>query len=76
MAGTSTTGPTTQLSRPAPWRLHPASMVYEKEHLLIDGSGKYPDYNFYHKAGIKVKGKDKGQADNEKPPVDVRSLMP
>lgn len=52
------------------------NMVYEKEHLLIDGSGKYPDYNFYRKAGITIKGKDKGQADKEKPPVDVRSLMP
>jgi NADH-quinone oxidoreductase subunit I len=52
------------------------NMVYEKEHLLIDGSGKYPDYNFYHKAGISVKGKDKGQADQEKSPIDVRSLMP
>ena len=52
------------------------NMVYEKEHLLIQGPGKYPDYNFYRKAGISIKGKNKGQADNEKPPVDVRSLMP
>ena len=52
------------------------NMVYEKEHLLIDGCGKQPEYNFYHKAGITVKGKDKGQADNEKPPIDVRSLLP
>ena len=52
------------------------NMVYEKEHLLIEGSGKYPDYNFYRKAGISIKGKDKGQADKEKAPVDVRSLMP
>lgn len=53
-----------------------ASMVYEKEHLLIDGPGKYHDYNFYRKAGITIKNKDKGQADNEKAPVDVRSLLP
>ncbi|WP_339901172.1 NADH-quinone oxidoreductase subunit NuoI [Paraglaciecola polaris] len=52
------------------------NMVYEKEHLLIDGVGKYPDYNFYHKAGISIKDKGKGQADNEKPPVDIRSLLP
>ncbi len=53
-----------------------SSMVYEKEHLLIDGPGKYHDYNFYRKAGISIKGKDKGEADKEKSPVDVRSLLP
>lgn len=52
------------------------NMVYEKEHLLIDGSGKYPDYNFYRQAGISVKGKEKGESHNEKPPVNVRSLLP
>jgi NADH-quinone oxidoreductase subunit I len=52
------------------------NMVYEKEHLLIDGPGKYPDYNFYRVAGISVAGKDKGEAENEAPPVDIRSLLP
>ncbi|MDN4502907.1 NADH-quinone oxidoreductase subunit NuoI [Alteromonadaceae bacterium BrNp21-10] len=52
------------------------NMVYEKEHLLIDGPGKYHDYSFYRKAGISIKGKGKGEADNESPPVDIRSLMP
>jgi NADH-quinone oxidoreductase subunit I len=52
------------------------SMVYEKEHLLIDGPGKYPDYNFYRVAGISIAGKDKGEAENEAPPVDIRSLLP
>ena len=52
------------------------NMVYEKEHLLIAGSGKYPDYSFYRKSGITIKGKGKGQADQEKPPIDVRSLLP
>ena len=28
-------------------------------------SGKYPDYNFYHKTGMAVAGKAKGEADNE-----------
>ena len=51
-------------------------LVYEKEDLLIDGPGKYHDYNFYRVAGLAIKGKDKGEAENEKPPVDVRSLMP
>ena len=52
------------------------AMVYEKEDLLIDGTGKYHDYNFYRVAGLAITGKDKGDALNENPPVDVRSLLP
>ena len=52
------------------------AMVYEKEDLLISGPGKYPQYNFYRVAGLAIQGKDKGEAENENPPVDVRSLMP
>jgi NADH-quinone oxidoreductase subunit I len=52
------------------------SLVYEKEHLLIAGTGKYPQYNFYRVAGLSIAGKDKGAAENEAPPVDVRSLLP
>ena len=52
------------------------SMVYEKEHLQIDGEGKYKGYNFYRVAGMAIAGKDKGEAQNEEPPVDVRSLLP
>jgi NADH-quinone oxidoreductase subunit I len=52
------------------------NLVYEKAHLLIDGPGKYPDYNFYRVAGIGIAGKDKGQAEHEAPPVDVRDLLP
>jgi NADH-quinone oxidoreductase subunit I len=52
------------------------NMVYEKEDLLISGTGKYPDYSFYRVAGLAIAGKDKGQAENEAPPVDVRGLMP
>jgi len=52
------------------------SMVYEKEDLLISGEGKYHGYNFYRVAGLAIKGKDKGEAENERPPVNVRSLMP
>jgi len=53
-----------------------SSMVYEKEDLTISGPGKYPGYNFYRVAGLKIAGKDKGQAENERQPVDVRGLMP
>jgi NADH-quinone oxidoreductase subunit I len=51
-------------------------LVYEKEHLLISGPGKYPRYDFYRVAGLAIGGKDKGEGENEQPPVDVRSLMP
>lgn len=52
------------------------NMVYEKENLLISGTGKYPDYSFYRVSGKSIGGKDKGQAENESEPVNVRSLMP
>ena len=52
------------------------NMVYEKEDLLIDGPGKYPEYNFYRVAGLAIGGKEKGEAEKEDPPVDLRSLLP
>lgn len=52
------------------------NLVYEKEDLLISGPGKYPDYNYYRMAGLSIEGKDKGEAENEAPPVDLRSLLP
>jgi len=52
------------------------TLVFEKEDLLIDGTGKYHDYNFYRVAGMAIAGKDKGEARHEDPPVDVRSLLP
>ena len=53
-----------------------SSLVYEKDDLLISGQGKYHGYNFYRVAGYAVGGKNKGEAENERPPVDVQSLMP
>lgn len=52
------------------------NMVYEKEDLLISGPGKYPDYNFWRVAGVQIGGKDKGEAEREAPPTDIRGLMP
>jgi NADH-quinone oxidoreductase subunit I len=52
------------------------NLVYEKQDLLIAGTGKYPGYNFYHVAGLAVPGKDKGTAEREDPPVDIHSLLP
>ncbi len=51
-------------------------LVYEKEHLLIDGPGKYPDYDFWRVAGVRIGGKDKGESENEAPPADPRTLLP
>ena len=53
-----------------------AGMVYEKDDLTISGPGKYAGYNFYRVAGLAIKAKDKGHAENERPPSDVRTLMP
>ncbi len=52
------------------------NLVYEKEHLLIDGPGKYPDYNFYRVSGLAIAGKDKGEAQDEARPINVKSLLP
>ncbi|MCL4302224.1 MAG: NADH-quinone oxidoreductase subunit NuoI [Anaerolineae bacterium] len=52
------------------------NLVYEKEDLLISGTGKYPGYNYYRVAGLAIGGKDKGEAENEAPPVDVHTLLP
>ncbi|MCG7497271.1 NADH-quinone oxidoreductase subunit NuoI [Vibrio sp. Of7-15] len=52
------------------------NLVYEKEHLLIDGPGKYHDYNFYKVSGKAIKNKTKGEALNEQAPINIRSLLP
>ena len=52
------------------------SMVYEKEDLLISGTGKYHDYNFYRVAGKSIGGKGKGEAENESEPIDGKTLLP
>nr|WP_280539703.1 NADH-quinone oxidoreductase subunit NuoI [Chromohalobacter sp. 11-W] len=51
-------------------------LVYEKEDLLISGPGKDHNYNFYRVAGLSIAGKDKGEAQNEAEPINVKSLMP
>ena len=47
-----------------------------KGRLTVNGTGKYPDYNFYRVSGMKIEGKEKGEAINEASPVDVKSLLP
>lgn len=51
-------------------------MVYEKSDLLISGVGKRPGYNFYRVAGMAVGGKDKGEAENEAEPINIKTLLP
>jgi NADH-quinone oxidoreductase subunit I len=53
-----------------------SSLVYEKEDLLISGTGKYHDYDFYRTAGVDVGGKKRGEGENEEEPVDVKGLLP
>jgi NADH-quinone oxidoreductase subunit I len=52
------------------------NLVYEKEDLLISGTGKYPGYNFYRVAGLSAGVKARGEGAEELPPVDVRDLLP
>lgn len=52
------------------------NLVYEKEHLLISGPGKYPDYNYYRVTGMATENQPKGSHQNEAAPIDVRSLLP
>ena len=52
------------------------NLLYRKEHLLIEGTGKYHDYSFYQVSGKAIEGKGKGDADNELPPIDIKSLLP
>jgi NADH-quinone oxidoreductase subunit I len=51
------------------------NLVYEKEDLLIDGEGKYHGYNYYKVAGLSIKNKDKGEAENEEAPSDPNTLL-
>lgn len=53
----------------------PLNLVFEKEDLLIDGGGKDDQYNFYRHAGIGV-ALERGQGEEERPTVDVRTNMP
>ena len=51
-------------------------LVYEKEYLLIDGPGKYHDYNYYRVTGMATEQHPKGAHDHEAQPIDTRSLLP
>ncbi len=51
-------------------------LIYEKDRLLINGTGKDTAYDFYRHAGIATPGKDLGAGEQEKAPVDRDSNLP
>jgi NADH-quinone oxidoreductase subunit I len=53
-----------------------SSLIYDKQDLLISGEGKRPGYRYWSVAGKAIEGKDKGQGEQESPPVDLKDLRP
>ena len=53
-----------------------SDLLYHKEDLLISGTGKHPDYNFWRVSGVAIDNKGKGEALREEPPTDYRSNLP
>jgi NADH-quinone oxidoreductase subunit I len=51
------------------------NLIYEKDKLLIDGPGKYPDYSFWDEAGVAVTHA-LGQGRQDQPAEDPRSNLP
>ncbi|UYO43878.1 NADH-quinone oxidoreductase subunit NuoI [Rhodopseudomonas palustris] len=52
------------------------ALVYEKHDLLISGEGKVRGYRYWSVAGKAIPGKDKGEAEHEAPPVNLKGLLP
>jgi NADH-quinone oxidoreductase subunit I len=53
-----------------------SDLLYHKDDLQVSGPGKHPEYSFWKVSGVKIAGKEKGQALNEQPPTNYRSNMP
>ena len=53
-----------------------SSLIYDKDDLLIAGQGKQAGYTYWAVAGKAIAGKDKGEAEGEAPPTDLRDLCP
>ena len=53
-----------------------ASLVYDKQDLLIAGEGKVAGYRYWDVAGKAIAGKDKGCGQGEAAPVDLKGLAP
>ncbi|REC58177.1 NADH-quinone oxidoreductase subunit NuoI [Rhodosalinus sediminis] len=52
------------------------SLVHDKADLLIAGQGKQKGYRYWSVAGKAIGGKDKGAAEDEAAPVDLKDLTP
>jgi NADH-quinone oxidoreductase subunit I len=50
-------------------------LIYEKDRLLVDHGGKYPDYSFWDEAGVAVTHA-LGYGKQDTPPEDPRSNLP
>ncbi|AZP36323.1 NADH-quinone oxidoreductase subunit I [Candidatus Annandia adelgestsuga] len=50
-------------------------LIYEKKDLLISGTGKYPDYNFYKLSGISFKSKNNVKLNKNKF-INIKKLIP
>jgi NADH-quinone oxidoreductase subunit I len=55
---------------------HRDALVYDKQDLLISGEGKVRGYRYWSVAGKAIAGKDKGEAEHESPPVNLKGLLP
>jgi NADH-quinone oxidoreductase subunit I len=53
-----------------------SSLIYDKQDLLISGEGKHHGYRYWSVAGKAIEGKEKGTAEHESPPVDLKDLRP
>ena len=53
-----------------------SDLLYHKEDLLISGTGKHPDYNFWRVSGVAIANKGKGEGMREEAPTNYRSNMP
>jgi NADH-quinone oxidoreductase subunit I len=53
-----------------------AGLIHDKQDLLIAGQGKQAGYSYWAVAGKTIDGKDKGAAEHEAPPVDLKDLTP
>jgi len=51
-------------------------LVYEKQDLLVDHSGKDHEYNFYKYAGVATGVGGKGEHFREDEPVNLKSNLP
>jgi NADH-quinone oxidoreductase subunit I len=51
------------------------ALIYEKDRLLVNHGGKYPDYSFWDEAGVAVTHA-LGQGKQDRPPEDPRSNLP